>query len=183
MSEQGTTKDLFSAVEEFDQWNDVTGAIPKGIGWYYECRSIMEDADKEIARLESALETVSAERDHLQVEMNRVLEPPSHEPFPDPDVAATDTAAEPEPSNDWGVRESFKTIESYIQPGSALPGAVRYLKLEIRKLEKMVMEESTRAAQPPLRDGCAPIEQVEQAWRAFIERRDAERAAQPPGDG
>lgn len=36
---------------EFDEWNDVTGAIPDGIGWHHECRSIFEDADKEIERL------------------------------------------------------------------------------------------------------------------------------------
>lgn len=44
-----TSKNRFT--QEFEEWNEVTGALPKGIGWYYECQSIFEDADKEIERL------------------------------------------------------------------------------------------------------------------------------------
>lgn len=45
---------IFSAVSSFDEWNDVTGALPKGNGWYCECLSIMQDADTRIADLEQA---------------------------------------------------------------------------------------------------------------------------------
>jgi len=32
------------ALNVFDEWNDVTGAIPKGISWYYEAQACIEDA-------------------------------------------------------------------------------------------------------------------------------------------
>jgi hypothetical protein len=32
------------ALNEFDKWNDVTGAISKGSSWYYELQSVIEDA-------------------------------------------------------------------------------------------------------------------------------------------
>lgn len=59
MTDPVPSKDLFSAVKEFDEWNAVTGALPDHTSWNYECRSIMEDADKEIARLRLALAGVS----------------------------------------------------------------------------------------------------------------------------
>ena len=34
------------AQNNFDKWNDVTGAIPKGSSWYLECQSCIEDAVK-----------------------------------------------------------------------------------------------------------------------------------------
>jgi len=34
------------ALNVFDNWNDTTGAIPKGTSWYYECQSCIEDAVK-----------------------------------------------------------------------------------------------------------------------------------------
>ncbi len=30
------------ALNTFDQWNDVTGAIPKGTSWYYEAQAVIE---------------------------------------------------------------------------------------------------------------------------------------------
>lgn len=30
------------ALSMFDQWNDVTGAIPKGTSWYYEAQGVIE---------------------------------------------------------------------------------------------------------------------------------------------
>ena len=32
------------ALNLFDEWNDVTGAIPKGSGWYWEIQSVVSDA-------------------------------------------------------------------------------------------------------------------------------------------
>jgi S-ribosylhomocysteine lyase LuxS involved in autoinducer biosynthesis len=32
------------ALNEFDKWNDITGAIEKNCGWYYEMQSVIEDA-------------------------------------------------------------------------------------------------------------------------------------------
>ncbi len=32
------------ALNELDKWNDVTGAIQQGSGWYYELQSVIEDA-------------------------------------------------------------------------------------------------------------------------------------------
>jgi hypothetical protein len=32
------------ALNIFDEWNDCTGAITKGSGWYWEMQSIIEDA-------------------------------------------------------------------------------------------------------------------------------------------
>lgn len=32
------------ALAIFDQWNNVTGAIEKNTGWYYELQSVIEDA-------------------------------------------------------------------------------------------------------------------------------------------
>jgi hypothetical protein len=32
------------ALTIFDQWNDVTGAVAKNTGWYYELQSVIEDA-------------------------------------------------------------------------------------------------------------------------------------------
>lgn len=57
--DQLAAKDQFSAVKEFDEWNEVTGALPDHTSWNYECRSIMEDADKEIERLRTALTGIS----------------------------------------------------------------------------------------------------------------------------
>jgi len=34
------------AQNNFDRWNDATGAISKGTSWYYECLSCIEDAVK-----------------------------------------------------------------------------------------------------------------------------------------
>ena len=31
------------AVDTFDKWNDVTGAIPNGISWYYEAEAVIEE--------------------------------------------------------------------------------------------------------------------------------------------
>lgn len=31
------------AVNTFDKWNDTTGAIPKGISWYYEAEAVIEE--------------------------------------------------------------------------------------------------------------------------------------------
>ena len=31
------------AIDIFDIWNDVTGAIPKGISWYYEAQAVIEE--------------------------------------------------------------------------------------------------------------------------------------------
>lgn len=31
------------ALAIFDEWNDVTGAIPKGISWYYEAQGVIEE--------------------------------------------------------------------------------------------------------------------------------------------
>ena len=32
------------ALNEFDKWNDVAGAVQKDSGWYYELQSVIEDA-------------------------------------------------------------------------------------------------------------------------------------------
>jgi hypothetical protein len=32
------------ALNNFDRWNDTTGAVAKGSGWYYEMQSCIEDA-------------------------------------------------------------------------------------------------------------------------------------------
>jgi hypothetical protein len=32
------------ALNILDIWNDVTGAVPKGSGWYYELQKVVEDA-------------------------------------------------------------------------------------------------------------------------------------------
>lgn len=32
------------ALNNFDNWNDVTGALAKGSGWYYEAQACIEDA-------------------------------------------------------------------------------------------------------------------------------------------
>lgn len=34
------------AFNNFDKWNNITGAIPKGTSWYYEALSCIEDAVK-----------------------------------------------------------------------------------------------------------------------------------------
>lgn len=34
------------ALNMFDNWNDVTGALDKGGSWYYECQGCIEDAVK-----------------------------------------------------------------------------------------------------------------------------------------
>lgn len=34
------------ALNILDGWNDVTGAVQKGTGWYYELQSVIEDAVK-----------------------------------------------------------------------------------------------------------------------------------------
>jgi hypothetical protein len=160
-----------------------------------------ENLRRENVRWENAHKILLSENDRLRRQVGelsihaekwvkRALGGATPEPFPDPDVGARFTAEDPETSNDWGVREAFKTIESYIRPGSALPGAVLYLKREIRKLEKLVMEESARASQPP-----AMREDELIAWTcacAFIglDREQTKcpacgmaRPTQPPGDG
>jgi len=32
------------ALNIFDKWNDVTGVVPKGTGYYYELQGVIEDA-------------------------------------------------------------------------------------------------------------------------------------------
>lgn len=32
------------ALNNFDKWNEVTGVMPKGTTYYYECQSCIEDA-------------------------------------------------------------------------------------------------------------------------------------------
>ena len=34
------------ALNQFDKWNNSTGALAKGSGWYYEAQSCIEDAVK-----------------------------------------------------------------------------------------------------------------------------------------
>lgn len=41
--------------DQFDEWIGVTGALEPDTGWHIECRSILEDADKEIERLSAGL--------------------------------------------------------------------------------------------------------------------------------
>lgn len=36
-------EDARYALNELDKWNDVTGAIEKNCGWYYEIQSVIED--------------------------------------------------------------------------------------------------------------------------------------------
>jgi len=74
MTDPVPSKKQFSAVKEFDEWNDVTGAIPRGIGWYYECRSIVEDADKELERLERELGAVKARAAEMRDKYLALLE-------------------------------------------------------------------------------------------------------------
>lgn len=76
MTEHLPSKDQFSAVKEFDEWNAVTGALPDHTSWNYECRSILEDADKEIQRLredlqrsESARVALLAENEHYKQQL------------------------------------------------------------------------------------------------------------------
>lgn len=45
--------------DQFKEWNDVTGAIHERSSWYYECESILHDADIEIANLKETLEKVT----------------------------------------------------------------------------------------------------------------------------
>ena len=37
---------LYAAETIFDAWNDVTDAVPKGISWYYELQSVIQDIVK-----------------------------------------------------------------------------------------------------------------------------------------
>ena len=60
MAEMGCTdRDLedrkVAALELFDQWNDVTGAVSKGSSWFWELKSVIEDA-VEIGMLGQTLE-------------------------------------------------------------------------------------------------------------------------------
>lgn len=33
----------YDAIDIFDQWNDTTGAFPKGTSWYYEAQGVIEE--------------------------------------------------------------------------------------------------------------------------------------------
>lgn len=60
MVEMGCTeRDLedrkVAALELFDQWNDVTGAVSTGSSWFWELKSVIEDA-VEIGMLGMTLE-------------------------------------------------------------------------------------------------------------------------------
>jgi len=56
-------KEVKSFVDDFEEWNNVTGALAKGTGWYYECLSILEDADK-------ALKAERAKREEAEKALN-----------------------------------------------------------------------------------------------------------------
>lgn len=58
-----------TSVEEFEEWNDVTGALPKGTSWYYECRSIFEDADKKIESRRPRADRVDIPQNEAQAEL------------------------------------------------------------------------------------------------------------------
>lgn len=73
-------------LDQFHEWNSVTGALEPGTGWFYECVSIFEDADKEVARLtqerdetqtrfeelrDLVYDTANVERDKLAAELDR----------------------------------------------------------------------------------------------------------------
>lgn len=51
-------------LQDFREWNAVTGAIESGTGWCYEIESIFEDGDAEIARLRTALADLMKLKDH-----------------------------------------------------------------------------------------------------------------------
>lgn len=57
--------DQYSAVAAFEEWNEVTGVLPKGTGYYYECQSLFEDADAEIERLKRENAEFRAQLDAL----------------------------------------------------------------------------------------------------------------------
>jgi hypothetical protein len=48
-------------LEDYREWNEVAGVIPKGTSWDYEIESIFEDGDKRIAQLESTLQLIGNE--------------------------------------------------------------------------------------------------------------------------
>jgi hypothetical protein len=47
--------------DDYHEWNEVTGAIPKGTSWDFEIESIFEDADNRVSELERTLRTVREE--------------------------------------------------------------------------------------------------------------------------
>ena len=52
------------ALNELDEWNDVTGAIQKGSSWYYELQSVVEDAVK--IGIKIAIEGINANLNNLE---------------------------------------------------------------------------------------------------------------------
>jgi hypothetical protein len=65
MAEMGCTDDDLerrkaAALQMFDEWNDVTGAIGTGSSWFWELKSIIEDA-VEIGMLGETLEEPDGE--------------------------------------------------------------------------------------------------------------------------
>jgi len=103
---------------------------------------LVKDGKKAISIVELA-EIWTALREYAAVLVE--ARPPSEATGGEPWKNPYDTA---EPSNDAGTRLAFETIENYFKPGSALPGAVAYLKKQVRSLELMVIEESARAMRP-----------------------------------
>lgn len=63
MSNQPKEGQSFSALDQFHEWNEVTGVPEKGTGWYFELESIFEDADKELAllRVEAATQRTQSD--------------------------------------------------------------------------------------------------------------------------
>lgn len=41
------------ALNDFDEWNDITGLVPKGTGYYYELQGVIEEAVKTGAKIAS----------------------------------------------------------------------------------------------------------------------------------
>ena len=55
MTEPSAPSKSQSFLDQFHEWNYVTWALEPDTGWFYECVSIFEDADKEIERLRADL--------------------------------------------------------------------------------------------------------------------------------
>lgn len=66
------------ALNNFDKWNDCTGAIPKGTSWYYEAQTCIEDAVKIGAKI--ACEGTEADLSDITEEEKEQKFPPKPTP-------------------------------------------------------------------------------------------------------
>lgn len=58
-------------LQDFKEWNAITGALEPGTGWYFEIESIFEDGDAEIERLRVALTHCTTEEGPEQEWLDR----------------------------------------------------------------------------------------------------------------